>query len=107
MAPPDARNVQVRDVNLACWTITAVPRWAWSLKETSRPTMIQYIDKIVGVPGRVKQQVATALVRGTADARDPDVQKKTLAGNGIVMARAGSTARVVVRAGSTAREHAA
>ena len=33
-------------------------------------------------------------VRGTADARDPDVQKKTLAGNGIVMARAGSTARV-------------
>ena len=27
-------------------------------------------------------------VRGTADARDPDVQKKTLARNGIVMARA-------------------
>ena len=50
--------------------------------------------KIVGVPWRVKHQVATALARGTADARDPGVQKKTLAGNDIVMARAGSTARV-------------
>ena len=56
--------------------------------------MIQHIDKIVGVPRRVKHQVTTAPVRGTADARDPDVQKKTLARNGIVMARAGSTARV-------------
>ena len=34
-------------------------------------------------------------------------EKETLAGNGIVMARAGSTARVVPRAGSTAREQAA
>ena len=33
-------------------------------------------------------------------------ERETLAGNGIVMARAGSTARVVVRAGSTAREQA-
>ena len=71
-----------------------MPRWAWSLKETSRPTLIQYIDKIVGVPGRVKHQVSTAPVRGTTDARDPGVQKKTLGGNGIVTARAGSTARV-------------
>ena len=46
-------------------------------------------------------------VRGTADARDPDVRKKTLAENGIVLARAGSTPRVVVRAGCTAREQAA
>ena len=42
----------------------------------------------------VKHQVTTAPVRGTADAHDPDVQKKTLAGHGIVIARAGSTARV-------------
>ena len=41
-----------------------------------------------------EHQVTIALVRGTADARDPDVQKKTLAGNGIVMALAGSSARV-------------
>ena len=64
------------------------------MKETPRPTLIQYIDKIVGVPGRVKHQVTTAPVRGTTDARDPGVQKKTLSGNGTVMARAGSTARV-------------
>ena len=64
------------------------------MKETSRPTLIQYIDKIVGVPSRVKHQVTTALVRGTTDARDPGMQKKTLARNGIVMARAGSTARM-------------
>ena len=64
------------------------------MKETPTPTLKQYIDKIVGVPGRVKHQVTTAPVRGTTDARDPDVQKKTLAGNGIVMARAGNTARV-------------
>ena len=56
--------------------------------------MIQYIDKIVVVPGRVKHQVTTPLVRGTPDAHDAGVQKKMLAGNGIVMARAGSTARV-------------
>ena len=51
-------------------------------------------DTIVGVPGRVKHQVTTAQVQSTADARDPDVQKKTLAWNGIVMARAGGTAKV-------------
>ena len=34
-------------------------------------------------------------------------ERETLAGNGIVMARAGSTAKVVVRAGGTAREQAA
>ena len=34
-------------------------------------------------------------------------ERKTLAGNGIIMARAGSTTRVVVRAGSTARKQAA
>ena len=34
-------------------------------------------------------------------------ERETLAGKGIVMARAGSTARVVVRAGGTAREQAA
>ena len=33
-------------------------------------------------------------------------ERETLAGNGIVMARADSTARVVARAGSTAREQA-
>ena len=56
------------------------------MKETSRPTLIQYIDKIVGVPGRAKHQVTTAPARGTTDARDPGVQKKTLVGTGIVMA---------------------
>ena len=41
---PDARNVQVGDVNIACSTTAAVPRWAWSLKELSRPTLIQRPD---------------------------------------------------------------
>ena len=53
---------------------------------------MHHIDKIVGVPRREKHQVTTAPVRGTADAQDPEVQKKTLAGHGIVMARAGGTA---------------
>ena len=41
------------------------------------------------VSGKAKHQVTTAPVRGTTDARDPGVQKKTVAGNGVVMARAG------------------
>ena len=74
--------------------IAAVPRWAWSLKETSRPTMIQYIDKIVGGPRRVKHQVTTAQCEARQMLAIQTCRRKTLAGNGIVMARAGSTARV-------------
>ena len=66
---------------------------------------MQYIDKIVGVPRRVKHQVTTAPVRGTVDAHDPDVQKKTLAGHGIVMARAGGTARVGIPVELTQVQH--
>ena len=44
-------------------------------------------------------------VRGTADARDPDVQKWTLAGNCIVMARAGSTAIVGRPVGPSQVQH--
>ena len=76
--PPDGRNV----------TIAAVPRW--SLKETPRPTMIQYIDKIVGVPRRVKDQVTTAQCGARQMLAIHDVQsRRSLAGNGIVMARYG------------------
>ena len=65
----------------------------YAREETSRPTLMQYIDKVVGVHGRVKHQDTTAPVRGTTDARDPDVRKKTLPGNGIVMARTGRKTR--------------
>ena len=50
-------------------------RFRRAAQKTSRPTLIEYIDKIVGVPVRVKHQVPTALVRGTTDACDSDVQE--------------------------------